>query len=153
MTELAVRHTGPWTPADVAAFLDHEAVPIRLAAVAPSGWPVILSLWFVRDGDSLVCATQRSASIVATLAAEGRCAFEVSVNDPPYRGVRGRATVSLEPDADLSILQRLIERYLGSADGTFATWLLGRETPEVAIRLTPTEIASWDYRRRMDPTR
>ena len=120
-----------------------------LAAVAPSGWPVILSLWFLRDGDSLVCATQQSASIVATLAAERRCAFEVSVNDPPYRGVRGRATVSLEPDADLATLRRLVERYLGSADGTFASWLLGRDTPEVAIRLSPTQIASWDYRRRM----
>jgi hypothetical protein len=149
MGESAVRTTGPWSSEAVAAFLDESVVPIRLAAVAPSGWPVILSLWFVRDGDSLVCATQRSASIVATLAAEGRCAFEVSVNDPPYRGVRGRATVSLEPDTDLSILRRLVERYLGSADGTFARWLLGRDTPEVAIRLSPTEIASWDFRQRM----
>ena len=149
MSERVPRYAGPWNAEAVSLFLDETAVPIRLAAVAPSGWPIIVSLWFLRDGDSLVCATQRAASVVATLAAEGRCAFEVSVNDPPYRGVRGRATVSLEPDRDLLVLRRLVERYLGSADGTFATWLLGRETPEVAIRLIPTEVTSWDFSSRM----
>ena len=143
------RRSGPLDAEGVRAFLDEAVIPLRLAAVAPSGWPVVVSLWFVRDGDTLVCATQESSPLVAALRREGRCAFEVAGCSPPYRGVRGRATVRIEPDDGLAMLRRLVGRYLGGAEGTFARWLLGRTTPEVVLRLDPVELSSWDYRRRM----
>ena len=43
------------------------------------------------------------------------------------------------------------ERALGNDAGAFARWLLGRETPEVVLRLDPVEVSSWDYRARMAP--
>jgi nitroimidazol reductase NimA-like FMN-containing flavoprotein (pyridoxamine 5'-phosphate oxidase superfamily) len=143
------RLTGPLDRDQVAAFLDESVIPLRLAAVAPSGWPVVVSLWFAREGDALVCATQESSPLVAALRAEPRCAFEVAGCTPPYRGVRGRARVEVEPDASLATLRRPVERYLGSSDGRFARWLLDRTTPEVVLRLDPVEVSSWDYRGRM----
>lgn len=149
MPLVTARARGPLSVEDVKKFLDASVIPVRLAAVAPSGWPVVVSLWFARSGEELLCATPATSSIVATLERERRCAFEVAGCEPPYRGVRGRATVTVEPDADLQVLQRLVERYLGSADGAFATWLLGRKSPEVVLRLDPVELSSWDYRARM----
>lgn len=143
------RLTGPWSLAEVEQHLDAALVPLRLAAVAPSGWPVILSLWFARVGDELVCATQRSAAVVRALEASPRCAFEIAGDTPPYHGVRGRARVTVEPDDGLEVLRLLVERYLGTADGTFQRWLLGRTTPEVVLRLDPVSLSSWDYRERM----
>ncbi len=141
--------TGPWTGDQVSAYLDEARIPLRLSAVAPSGWPVVLSLWFARRGDELVCATQLSASIVQALQAEPRCAFEVAGETPPYHGVRGRARVTIEPDEDLATLALLVRRYLGDDTGPFARWLLGRDTPEVVLRLDPLQLSSWDYRERM----
>ena len=146
------RISGPWSRAEVAAHLDTALVPLRLAAVAPSGWPVVLSLWFARRGDELLCATQQSAAIVRALASEPRCAFEVAGEQPPYFGVRGRARVSIEPDGDLDVLRLLVGRYLGGEEGSFQRWLLGRPTPEVVLRLDPVAISSWDYRARMGET-
>ena len=145
----SARLTGPFGPDLITAFLDDSVIPLRLAAVAPSGWPLVVSLWFARDGDTLLCATQESSPLVKALAREPRCAFEVAGCEPPYAGVRGRAEASIEPDADLAGLRRLVERYLGGAEGRFASWLLGRTTPEVLLRLDPVEVSSWDYRRRM----
>jgi nitroimidazol reductase NimA-like FMN-containing flavoprotein (pyridoxamine 5'-phosphate oxidase superfamily) len=137
---------------EVAAFLDDAVIPLRLACVAPSGWPVVVSLWFARRGDELVCATQRSSSLVRALEHDLRCAFEVAGEEPPYRGVRGRARVTIEPDEGLATLSELVARYLGGTDGAFARRLLGRTAPEVVLRLDPTEISSWDYSRRMTTT-
>jgi nitroimidazol reductase NimA-like FMN-containing flavoprotein (pyridoxamine 5'-phosphate oxidase superfamily) len=149
MSLQTARLTGPLDREQVAAFLDESVIPLRLAVVARSGWPVVVSLWFARDGDAILCATQQSSPLVTALAAEPRCAFEVAGCEPPYRGVRGRARVTVQPDLDLVILRRLVERYLGDAEGRFASWLLGRTTPEVMLRLEPVEVSSWDYRSRM----
>ena len=109
----------------------------------------MVSLWFARVGDELLCATQRSSSLVRALEASPRCAFEVASERPPYRGVRGRAHVVIEPDDGLATLRALLLRYQGSTEGPLARMLLGRTTPEVRLRLDPTEITSWDYTRRM----
>jgi len=144
--------SGPFGRDEVAAFLDDALIPLRLACVAPSGWPLVVSLWFARHGDELVCATQRSSSLVRALEHDLRCAFEVAGEEPPYRGVRGRARVTIEPDEELATLSELLARYLGGTDGPFARRLLGRTAPEVVLRLDPTEISSWDYSRRMTTT-
>lgn len=143
------RVTGPFDPEQVAEFLDGAVIPLRLACVAPSGWPIVVSLWFARRGEEIVCATQRSSSLVRALEHEPRCAFEVAGEDPPYRGVRGRAWVAIEPDEGLATLSELLTRYLGGTDGAFARRLLARTTPEVVLRLDPAEVSSWDYARRM----
>lgn len=145
------RVKGPLDGRGVAAFLDESVFPLRLGVVARSGWPLVVSLWFVRDGNTIVCATQASSPLVAALEGEGRCAFEVAGCSPPYRGVRGRARVAVERDVDLEVLRTLVERYLGSTDSGFAAWLLGRPSPEVVLRLSPVELSSWDYRKRMCP--
>jgi nitroimidazol reductase NimA-like FMN-containing flavoprotein (pyridoxamine 5'-phosphate oxidase superfamily) len=77
------RISGPLDRDGIALFLDESLIPVRLACVAPSGWPIVVSLWFARRGDELVCATQRSSSLVRALEHEPRCAFEVAGERPP----------------------------------------------------------------------
>ena len=123
-------------------------MPTRLA---PAEWPQRKILFGSPPYFAAFFATQASASIVQALLADPRCAFEIAGETPPYHGVRGRARVTVAPDEDLAVLRSLVTRYLGSAGGTFARWLLGRDTPEVVLRLDPVELSSWDYRARMAP--
>jgi hypothetical protein len=122
---------------------------MRLAAQTSGGFPVLLSLWFAREGGALVAAVHRDSKIVRRLEDNPRCAFEVAVNTPPYRGVRGQAEVTLASSRGGEVLERLLLRYLGSLESSLARWLLSRREDEVALLLRPVNMESWDYGERM----
>jgi hypothetical protein len=144
-----VRRSGPWSEEQVREFLAESAIPMRLAANTGSGFPIVLSLWFLPEGDELLAAVHRSARIAKRLRADNRCAFEVAPNEPPYRGVRGQALATLEQDGARTLLERLLRRYLGSTNSNLGRFLLGRADEEFVVRLKPQWIASWDYSSRM----
>jgi hypothetical protein len=159
--------TGAWDRAGVATFLDDAVIPIRVATTTPSGHLWMVSLWFRRraidgggggagsegahreDADRIECATAASADLVGYLDADPGVAFEVSTNEVPYRGVRGRGTATVEPDPEKAVLRALIERYLGGTDSRLARTLLREERDEVRIRIDPAKVYSWDFSDRM----
>ncbi|MFB6082686.1 MAG: pyridoxamine 5'-phosphate oxidase family protein [Halorientalis sp.] len=148
-TEQPWTPSGPWTRDEAETFLTESQVPIRLSCHTPGGGLWMLSLWYeFRDG-SLWCATAASADVVAFLEDDPGVAFEVSVNDPPYRGVRGQGRATVEPDPEKAVLRSLLERYLGDTDSGLARRLLDRDSEEVSIRIDPTRVATWDYADRM----
>lgn len=136
------------TPA-IAAYLDAARIPLRLACNTQSGWPFVLSLWFLHEESRLFCATTASARVVSHLRREPRCAFEVAADDPPYCGVRGQALAEIDPARGEEILRRLLRRYLGGEDSALAQRLLARGQEEVAIVLTPINLFTWNFNRRM----
>ncbi len=140
---------GPWSKERIEEYLREAVVPIRLASLDPDGFPVVVSLWFLYEDRCLWCATQAGARVVARLRGDGRCGFEVAADVPPYRGVRGRAVATIDPPRGAELLPRLIARYLGSGDSPLARWLVARAATEVAIRLDPLRVTSWDFTRRM----
>jgi hypothetical protein len=140
---------GPWSRAQVDRYLAQTRVPIRLACNGGAGFPVVASLWFVPDGGSLWCATRPSARVARLLEADGRCAFEVASERPPYCGVRGQAVASLRRERGADVLHALVHRYLDEPGSDFARWLLSRADGETAIEITPRNLVSWDFRRRM----
>ncbi|MFB6103041.1 MAG: pyridoxamine 5'-phosphate oxidase family protein [Haloplanus sp.] len=144
-------YTGTWDREGVAAFLADVTVPIRLACRTPAGGLWMLSLWYGFDADAeqLVCATSAAADVVDYLRADDGVAFEVSTNDPPYRGVRGNGCATVAPDEDKAVLRDLLERYLGGTDSPLARRLLAPERDEVTIRIEPSRWYSWDFTDRM----
>jgi len=144
-----MRIRGPWTRERVDAFLSQTIVPVRLAHAARDGHPEVLSLWFTwRDG-AVWCATSPRARVVERLAREPRCGFEVAPDAPPYRGVRGRGRAELVPERGAEVLLELVDRYLGTRDSSFALWLLARAEHEMAIRIAPERVTTWDFAERM----
>jgi len=144
-------YTGEWDRAGVTAFLADATVPVRVACRTPAGGLWMLSLWYRFDADdeTLVCATSAAADVVEYLRDDDGVAFEVSTNDPPYRGVRGSGRATITPDEDKAVLRGLLERYLGGTDSTLAERLLAPERDEVAIRIDPARLYSWDFTERM----
>jgi hypothetical protein len=144
-----VKRKGPWTPAQIDRFLTESRIPARVACNGSSGHPILGSLWFMHADGSLWCAMQRTASIVSALQRDPRCSFEVSLETPPYRGVRGAAMATLHEERGEEVLRMLIERYLADRPSQLASLLLARAESEIAIELQPRTMASWDYHARM----
>lgn len=144
-----MKRKGPWSPQQVDRFLGEFRAPLRLACNGAAGTPVLASLWFVPLEGKLWCATQRTASVFSHLGRDPRCAFEASVETPPYVGVRGQGRATLHEDRGEPILRLLIDRYLKDSGSRLAGLLLARVEHEVAIAIEPETLVSWDFRERM----
>lgn len=141
--------TGPYALDRVERHLRDTVVPVRLACLTASGWPLVVSLWFLYRDGALWCASRPAARVVQHLARDERCAFEVAADTPPYKGVRGQARARVIHGGGGRLLGELIERYLGDRDSPLARRLLSDAADEVAIRIAPTRLASWDFSERM----
>ena len=145
-----MRIKGSWSRERVDEHLASAVIPLRLAYASASAHPQLLSLWFVWRDDAFWCATSERARVVAMLAREPRCGFEVAPDAPPYHGVRGRGVATLDAARGAEVLGLLVDRYLGTRESPFARWLLTRAASEVAIRIEPSSLVSWDFRARMN---
>lgn len=145
MTRIA---SGPWNESEIEAFLASTRIPVRLASNGSSG-PLVQSLWFAADGMELWCCTQKSSVLTRRLERDDRVGFEVAADEPPYRGVRGTGVAHLVNDDVESTLRTLINRYQGAERTDLSDWLLGRVDSEIAIRIEPRSVSSWDYSPRM----
>ena len=140
---------GPLSRSEIERLLETTTVPLRLACHRPDGSLWMLSLWFrYRDG-TIQCATGATADVVSFLERDSAVAFEVSTNDPPYRGVRGNGTATVESDPEKAVLSSLIERYLESTDTPFARRLLDDDREEVTITIDLETVYGWDFSERM----
>jgi nitroimidazol reductase NimA-like FMN-containing flavoprotein (pyridoxamine 5'-phosphate oxidase superfamily) len=128
--------------------VDGALIPLRLATVGASG-PLVQSMWFVREGDAFWCATQHDALVVARLRREPRCGYEVAGDTPPYRGVRGSARADVVAEDGERVLRLLLHRYAQAVPPQLGRWLLSRSATEVALRILPGTVVSWDFSVRM----
>ena len=144
-----MRLRGPFALERIQSHLADTVVPLRLACADTDGHPLVLSLWFTWREDALWCATAPHARLVRLLQRDPRCGFEVARDAPPYCGVRGQGVAELVPERGAEILAALVDRYLGTRESPFARWLLRRSANEMAIRIAPARITSWDFASRM----
>ncbi len=134
-------------------YLDLMNIPLRLSCTTQSGWPVVVSLWYLYQDDVLICATQKSAKVVGYLVEDSRCGFEIAEDRMPYCGIRGQARASIDKQAGGEILEMLLNRYLGGVDNPLAKDLLSKKDTEVAIILKPIKVFTWDFSDRMKAVR
>ncbi len=135
---------------DMEQYLHEIKIPIRLSFLNKSGWPMIVSLWFVYEDGKLKCATKENAFVVKCLQNEPRCGFEIAADILPYCGIRGRAQAIINKKDGVRILRILLNRYLGSENSSIAKLLLKQSSEEVAIELIPENLFSWNFNKRME---
>ena len=147
-TPFPLRSNSAWSMDGIRRFLDATRIPLRMA-LESSRNPLIVSLWFELRDDAIWCVAHRDALAVKLIGQDPACAMDISTNEIPYRGVRGAGTVCCLPDAGAETLDRLIQRYLGSDANRLARWLKSRQDEEVALKITPNWLTSWDFSSRM----
>lgn len=149
MSEPIIRLSSAWSAAEIRQFLLLTEIPVRIACLGTGGAPLLCSVWFLYDSEAIWCASSRSARLVQMLEKDPRCAFEVAGDLMPYRGVRGQGRATLSRADGPAILLRLIDRYLHTRESAFARWLIARQDEEMAIRIDPAWLTSWDFSGRM----
>jgi hypothetical protein len=149
MHTLPVAKSSQWQTPEIREFLIETTVPIRLACHDVNGFPLVCSLWFCYHDDCLWCVSQDTSYIVKRLQADNKVAFDIGVNTPPYRGIRGQGETTLlrQPSADM--LEAMLNRYQIDLSSKLAKWLSGRIDSEYAIRIDIKKISAWDYTPRM----
>jgi len=130
-------------------YLNQSLIPLRLSGTTKSGWPFVMSLWYVYLNEKIYLATVKTAKVVDYLSNNPKCAFEIASDTPPYCGIRGQATAKVIESKGDEILKILLNRYLGGLNSPLARELMNRRVPEVAIELTPVKVYQWDYSMRM----
>lgn len=141
---------GPWSRAQIAAFLDQTVIPMRIGVDTGTGAPLVLSVWFLAEGPELLGATRPTSTLVRCLERQPLCGFEIAADTLPYRGVRGRATVELDHQTGSATLDRLLIRYLGGISNPLGDRLRAHAEDEVCLRLRPVSMKSWDFGSRME---
>lgn len=136
--------------------LTNSKIPIRLACMSISDWPIVVSLWYTYLNEKVYCATQNTAKVVKYLRKNPKCGFEIAGDSFPYRGVRGYGKASIVENKGQEILRMLIQKYLTGKEATISSLklyklLLSKEhlQNEVAIEIIPSAMFKWDYKKRM----
>jgi hypothetical protein len=133
----------------VEKFLKDTKIPLRLSGLTNSGWPFVMSLWYIYLDEKLYLATLQTAKVVKYLSKNSKCAFEIASDIPPYCGIRGQALAKIIDSKGDEILKTLLYRYLGGTDNYLAKKLMNRRVKEIAIELTPINVYKWDFSSRM----
>jgi hypothetical protein len=140
--------TGPWDMVAVDSFLTHEVIPLRLATIGRTG-ATVQSAWFDYQDGFIWCSTQSDSVLLRRLRHDPRAGFEVAPDAAPYHGVRGRAIADIVHIGAAELLDRLVERYVADPSSNMARWMRSRRTTEVALRLNPLTMHSWDNSARL----
>lgn len=123
--------------------------PLRFSCMTPSGYPSIVSLWYLYKNSKIYCATQKNAKVVSYIKFNNKCAFEITTGELPYKGIRGYGKANLRDDIAVDILESLIDRFVGDRQSYLSKYLLKRKDDEVAIEIIPSKLFPWDYSNRM----
>lgn len=133
----------------IETILNDTKIPIRLACITSTGYPVVISLWYIMENEKIYCATQKKAKIVSYLKNNPTVGFEIAADNPPYKGIRGYGQAKIVESIGENILNILIDKYLGKKISTLSEFLKRNSDTEVAIEITPKKLNTYDYSKRM----
>ena len=140
---------GPWNAGAVERFLAESVIPARIGVLTTNGVPLVLSLWFMHRDGAIWCASNKKARVIELLGRNPRCGFEIAAETPPYRGVRGQGRAELDAPGGALMLNELLARYNIPMHSKLAQLLAKEAANEVAIRIVPEWVMSWDFSARM----
>jgi hypothetical protein len=139
-----------WDEDQIIKFLENAEIPIRLSFLNKAKEPQICSLWYQYDNGVICCASHKNSFLIKQLKHNTNISFEVSSNEYPYKGIRGKAEIELSMINAENILGKLISKYLGSNNSKLSSWLMSRIDDEYVIKIIPTVVNSWDFSDRME---
>jgi PPOX class probable F420-dependent enzyme len=127
------------------AFLQEGTRTAKLASIMPDGRPHVTPVWFVLDGDDLICTTWHTSAKARSLRRDPRVSLCVDDDRPPFSFVMLEGTASISEDlAQLRHWATQIgARYMGP-DRAEEFGARNGVQGELLIRITPTRIVAED---------
>jgi general stress protein 26 len=141
----------PVTNQEIEEFLQNK-LNLQLATVDGEGYPTIQPVWFYYDKTKakIYTGTQKGTLKIKNIRDNpDKIYFSIDEESFPPKGVKGRATATISEDIrhNVSILEKLNLKYLGTLDHPLAKMLMenGRTGIEVIIELSPKYFSAWDF--------
>jgi PPOX class probable F420-dependent enzyme len=130
----------------ISAFLSDGTRTGKLAYTASDGRPLVVPIWFVVEGDTLVFNTGKDTAKGKALARDSRAAICVDLEESPYGfvQVQGEAELSEDPAELMRTATAIGARYMGE-DRAEEFGKRNAVPGELVVRLHPTKvIAAFD---------
>jgi nitroimidazol reductase NimA-like FMN-containing flavoprotein (pyridoxamine 5'-phosphate oxidase superfamily) len=86
------------TDHELTTFLDEPGHLLRLATTDEQSMPLVVPVWFIRDGDLLLITPRARSAWFAHLRRDNRTCFSIDEDPAPYRKVTVRGTVEIVHD-------------------------------------------------------
>jgi len=128
---------------DGARELLQKPVIVRMAVVDQNGYPHVVPVWFVLDGDTVVFTTGENTRKGRDLRRDPRVALCVDDETPPFAFVLMEGTAELVRNAPdlLDWATRIAHRYMGAGKAA-AYGKRNAVDDELLVRVTPTKIVA-----------
>ena len=87
----------------------------HLATIRADGSPKLDPIWLdVVDDHTVVMATGRTSLKTQNILRDPRVAISVIDRDNPYEEAQLRGTVTVEPDREMTVMDRISHKYIGA---------------------------------------
>ncbi|HKG88655.1 MAG TPA: pyridoxamine 5'-phosphate oxidase family protein [Nitrososphaeraceae archaeon] len=146
----------PVTETEVTNFLEQSKLNIQIATIDEEGYPVIQPTWFIYDkeSDKIYTGTSKTTKKVQNIKKNpGKIYFSIDEENYPYKGVKGRGVARISEDIqkNLSIMEKINIKYLGTLEHPLSKMLIEntRNGSEVVIEITPKFFSAWDFSKGM----
>ena len=134
----------PVTETEVINFLQQSKLNIQIATIDEEGYPMIQPVWFVYDkesNDKIYTGTSKMTKKVQNIKRNpNKIYFCIDEENYPYKGVKGRGVARISEDIqkNLSIIEKINMKYLGTLEQLLAKMLMEntRNGTEVVIEIT-----------------
>lgn len=105
------------TANEIDGFLGERGHLLRVATVDEDGYPSVVPIWFVRDGEDLLFTPRGPSVFLANIRRDPRVGLSIDEDPLPYRKltVRGTARIVHEPgndDAWRDLYRSIAKRYI-----------------------------------------
>jgi PPOX class probable F420-dependent enzyme len=135
---------------EVRAYLEERKV-MQVATLGPRGFPHVVPLWFVPDGDELIAWTFAKSQKAKNLERDPRAtvALEDGVQYDELRGVMLECEVQLERDPTKveEVGLDLFARYAGDLTDEIREMVAKQAQKRIGLTFVPTRTVSWDHRK------
>jgi general stress protein 26 len=134
----------PVTETEVINFLQQSKLNIQIATIDEEGYPMIQPVWFVYDkesNDKIYTGTSKMTKKVQNIKRNpNKIYFCIDEENYPYKGVKGRGVARISEDIqkNLSIMEKINVKYLGTLEQLLAKMLMEntRNGIEIVIEIT-----------------
>ena len=86
------------TTDEVSAFLDEPGHLLRLATTDEDGYPRLVPIWFIRQGDEILFTPRGPSVFLANIRRDPRVALSIDEDPLPYRKVTVQGTARIVHD-------------------------------------------------------
>lgn len=128
------------------AFLQEGTRTAKLATIMPDGRPHVTPVWFVLDGDEVICTTWHTSAKARSLRHDPRVSLCVDDDTPPFAFVMLEGTASVS--TDLAQLRhwttQIGARYMG-ADRAEEFGARNGVEGELLLRIRPSRIIAEEH--------